>query len=129
MQHRLRAYWQGLGAGYNPRIVEETWEFIANSVAPSFNVGSAGILLNIDVHGDVGSAVPDVAFQETNTNSGSIYSNGSYNQTLDGPDIQDCIIFCDLVGEPLLGQSFMLGEAGGNAGTTSVSSSYYAYSP
>ncbi len=123
----IASYWQSLTvAGYNPRIVEETWEFIANSVGNSFNVASTGILLNIDVHKDDTSTFPDIAFQETNTSPGENFSTHPYTQSADGPYLQDDIIFCDLIGTYALGETINLDLGGGNVGTITTTAPYYA---
>jgi hypothetical protein len=123
----IAPYWQNLTvAGYNPRIVEETWEFIANSVGSSFNVASTGILLNIDVHNDPTSTFPDIAFNETNTSPGENFSTHSYAQSADGPYLQDDIIFCDLIGTYALGETIDLELGGGNVGTLTTTKPYYA---
>jgi hypothetical protein len=114
----VAAYWQTLDTGYNPRIVEETWEAVANAVSTSFTVGTSHILLNLDIHGDKNSTFPDISFYESNSHQGSLYTAGTYDQGLDGPWLQDDVVLCDLIGTAALGSSITIGNGGGNVNTT-----------
>ncbi len=91
--------WQGT-YGYNPRYVELTFEYIANAVGALFNGRPANqqTLLNLDVHTDEKTTFPFIPFQETNTNTNTIYTNSTYDWQADGPRVQDDIVFCDLIG-------------------------------
>jgi hypothetical protein len=120
--------WQGLYS-YNPRIVEETWEYIANSAAAIFGASASGsVLLNLDLHNDTSSTFPFIPFQETNSNTSAIYGATSYLYSADGPTLQDDLVFCDLIGAPTNGRTVNIYPPGGGS-TPTVAGPYYAGFP
>jgi hypothetical protein len=114
---------------YNPINTELTWEYIANAIGTLFNGSASGTatLLDLDVHSDPQSAFPDISFDVSNTNTLAIYTGTSYDYNADGPNTQDDIVLCDLVGTytPSTGTSIMLGVGGGNE-VSANSATYFA---
>jgi hypothetical protein len=113
---------------YNPRYVEQNWEYIANAVGTLFNNSSAGtsVLLNLDVLKDVKVTFPFIPFQESNSNTSTIYAlnppgaSNFYSYNADGPIFQDDVALCDLVGTytPSAGSTVTLTPVQGSTSST-----------
>jgi hypothetical protein len=128
--------WQSAYA-YNPRYVEQTFEYVANSVGTLFNNTSSGtsVLLNIDVHNDTKTTFPYIPFQESNSNTHTIYTTnpagGNYSFSADGPDTQDDIIWCDMISASTNGTNTTLSliVTGGNTITQATNQVYAGFAP